>query len=419
MRFFNALREIFSMAGERPATNPITDDRLWVSGQSQTISGVSISPEKSLTLSTYFACVRNIAEDISKLPLKVYSERPDGGKDTRKDHPLYRLLHDQPNPEMASQTFRETLTAWALGWGNGIAVIERAGTKVVALWPKHPSFVAIKRDAEGDIVYVVREPNKAPAVYDRSEVFHLRGLGSDVSGYPISYLARESVGLGLAAQNFGAAFYGNGAMPGGVLEHPAKLSPEAHKRLRESWESVHQGAENAHKIAVLEEGMKFGKMSIPPEEAQFLESREFQTEEICRWFRMPPHKAGHLKRATFSNIEHQGIEYVSDTLMPWGKRWESEVKMKLMAENEPGLYAEHSYTSLLQADSLARAQFYTSQFQVGALSPNEIRALENRNPIEDGDKHFVQLNLTTLEKAGMQQPNAPEAQEIKEDGKPT
>jgi HK97 family phage portal protein len=400
MRFFSVLRDIFSMAGDKPITNPVTDDRLWVSAYSHTSSGIAVSPEKSMTLPTYFACVRNIAEDISKLPLKVYAERPDEGKDVRKDHPLYRLLHDQPNPEMASQTFRETLTAWALGWGNGIAVIERAGSKVVALWPKHPSVVTITRDADGDIIYVIREPRKEPVVLDRSEVFHLRGLGSDISGYPISYLARESIGLGLAAQQFGAAFYGNGAVPGGVLEHPAKLSPEAHKRLKESWSDSHQGPENAHKVAVLEEGMKYSKMSIPPEEAQFLESREFQTEEVCRWFRMPPHKVGHLKRATFSNIEHQGIEYVGDTLMPWGGRWESEAKIKLVPENEQQIYIEHSYNALLQADSLARAQFYTAQFQVGALSPNEIRALENRNPVEGGDQRFVQLNMMPIENVG-------------------
>jgi HK97 family phage portal protein len=392
------------MGSVNPTINPLTDERLWSSGAvgTPTVAGVSISPEKSLTLSTYFACLRNISEDIAKLPFKVYRELPDGGKEVRKDHPLYRILHDQPNPKMTSQTFREMMTAWALGWGNGIAIIERVGSKVVALWPKHPSLWRIKSENDNEY-YILTERGKAPVAYDRSQVFHIRGLGDELFGYPISYLARESVGLGLAAQNFGSAFYGNGAVPGGVLEHPAKLSPEAFKRLRESWNETHQGPENAHKVAVLEEGMKYNKLGIPPEEAQFLESREFQTEEICRWYRMPPHKVGHLKRATFSNIEHQGIEYVGDTCMPWMKRWENESKVKLFAENETDYLAEHVDTALLRADSLARSQFYTAQFQVGALSPNEIRALENRNPVPGGDQRFVQLNMVPIEKVGQLQ----------------
>lgn len=376
-------------------------------GGRKTASGMRVNSRTAMNLAPYYAGLRAISEDVAKLPFKVFEQLQPRGKKSIPGHRVHHLLQVEPNPDMGSMAFRETMTHWALGWGGGIAEIQRDGSGMAeALWPIHPSRVKLDRDSNRQLIYVVRTDDVSKDAKQREhfvaipsrDVLHIHGLSSDgIDGYSILAMASETLGLGLAAQTFGAAFFGNGAAIGGVLEHPKTLSDAAHKRLRESWGADYEGPENVAKTLIAEEGMKYSKRSIPPEEAQFLETRQFTVEDIARWFRIPPHKLQHLLRSTFSNIEQQSIEYVTDTLMPWLIRWEQEIKRKLFVVGEESLLAEHVVQALLRGDQKTRGEFYTKQLQTGALSPNDIRELENRNPIEGGDTYYIPMNLAPVD----------------------
>lgn len=372
----------------------------WAMG-TRTSAGIAVGPVTAMTLPIYYACLRNISEDVGKLPLHTY-RRMARGKRRALDHPAYALLHDAPNPDMSAMTFRETLTHHALAWGNGYAeIVWTPANEVAALWPIHPSRVQVRRDDEGLLVYdVYGSELTLPGSLGRSvqrlrqeNVLHIKGLGAEgYEGYSVLRLAAESLGMTLAAQTFGSAFFGNGTTIGAILTHPNTLSEKAVQRLRESWQTIYGGPSNAMKMAILEEGMKYERLGIPPEEAQFLETRQFQVEEICRWFRMPKSKIHDLTDSTYSNMEQQNLEYVPDTLMPWLVRWEQELKRKLFAE-EPEVFAEHAVQGLLRGDQAARASFYKDLFGVGAISPNDIREFENMNSIgPQGDTYFVAAN---------------------------
>lgn len=409
------------------AADPVSDLRhptawlqSWALG-GPTIAGLSVSPHSALTLSAYFAAVRAISEDVGKLPLKVY-ERLERGKHPATDHWSYPILHDAPNENMGSMSFREAMTFNVLTWGNAYAQILTDGRNIQGISrPIHPSRVQPRFDDNLRLYYRIhvgdimtpsdRAPKTATIELPQDEVFHLRGPGGDgITGYSIAQLGAESIGLSLAAQMFGASFFGNGASLGGVLTHPQHLDEIAQKNLRESWQSVYGGSMNSGKVAILEEGMKYERVGIPPEDAQFLETRQFQVTEIARWFRIPPHKIAYLENATFTNIEHQSLEYVTDTLMPWLVRWEQEIKRKFFMD-EPDFFAEHVVLGLLRGDQAARANFYREMVNIGAYSPNMVLEEENMNPIEgpEGDEHYMQMNMTTLKKiAAAEEPPASE-----------
>jgi hypothetical protein len=251
-------------------------------------------------------------------------------------------------------------------------------------------------------------------ILPQEKVLHLRGLGDGLMGWSIIRLAKASIGLAMAQEKNSESFFGNSSVPSGVLKVKKKLDPKSIDNLRKSWEALHGGPENKHKIAILEEDMEFNPMSINPDDAQFLESREFSVEEICRWFRMPPHKVGHLKRATgWSTLEVTNTDYVIDTLMPWTERWEQEIQRKLIPKSEKSLYVEHLFDGMLRGDSAARSTLYREQFNIGALSQNDIREMENRNPIgPEGDTYYVPLNMVPSEIAveGPQKPSEPAGQ---------
>lgn len=392
-------------------------------GGRKTTSGTQVSPSTALGLPAYFACIRVLGEDVAKLPLKLHRTNPDNSNSPEFNHPAARLLAESPNGDMSAFTFRETLTAWAAGWGNGYAEIAFDGAgKVAQLYPIHPSRVTLKR-IDGELVYIVRSevPGAQTVGLRPEEVFHLKGLGDGLLGYSVAQIGCESIGQAMAGDKFASAYYGNNTTVGGVLEHPGKLSEEARKHLRESWEQMHAGPENAHRAAILEEGLKFHATSVNPRDSQMIESRQFDIETVCRWFRIPPHKIQHLLRATFTNIEQQSIEYVVDTLLPWLVRWESEIKRKLLRGDLP-LYAKHSVNGLLRGDAAARGAFYSQLFQIGVLSANDIRRLEDMEPAKNpaSDKYFVQGALVPIEDAGKNVAKpapAPEPKRI-ETGKP-
>lgn len=370
----------------------------WAGGQS--VSGTTVTATTAMGLPAYYACIRNISEDIAKLPLITYRRLQPRGKERMDRDGRYFLLQRQPNPYMTAITLREVLTHHALGWGNGYAEIVRDNTgRVTALYPIHPSRVRIRFDEDAQLVYDVAgtvaisgAPQMVIARFRQEEILHIKGLGSEgYEGYSVLTLGLESLGLSLAAQEFGGAFFGNGASLGGVLEHPRTLSATAREHLRLSWQERYGGAGAVGRTALLEEGMKYTSIGIPPEQAQYLETREFQAAEIARWFRMPLHKIQVMDGAKFANIEHQAQEYVVDTLMPWLVRWEQEIDRKLYPE--PDLFAEHLVLGLLRGDSQTRAQYYTARFKLGTLSPNDIRELENENPVgPGGDEYFIEGN---------------------------
>lgn len=358
----------------------------------------SITHKKALGVAAYFACIRNIAEDVGKLPLILYERQPDGGKKKAKDvQPLFDLIRRRPNPNMTAQVWKETSTADMAGWGNAYSEKQfNALGDVIALWPIHPSRVQTKRDGKTkEIFHIVHMDNGQPIRLEGENVLHQKGFGDGIVGLPVISVASESIGVAAAQQDFAAAFFANGTTVSGVLEHPAALSPEASQRMRESWNEIHQGALKSNKIAILEEGTKFRPTSIPMRHTQFIEGRQFSVEEVARWFRMPPHKIGHLLRATFSNIEQQSIEYVTDTLMPWFVRCEEQIGMDLIPpEDQSRLFFEFMVDALLRGDSEARANFYTKQWMIGALNQNEIRAKENMNGIGPaGDVYYVPANM--------------------------
>lgn len=369
----------------------------WFAGGTATTAGVTVSETTALNLSSVFACAYALSSDVAKLSLLVYRRLPQGGKTRAADHPVYRLLHSQPNPEMSAMDFRQVMTLYLVLWGNAYAEIQidRRG-RPWALWPLLPWEVQPARSADRQLWYEVREATGAPRMVEASRMLHVRGLSLDgIVGCSVVRMARETIGLGMAAEQYGASFFGNGAMPGGVLEHPGRLSPGAKDKIAESWNKIHQGASAAKRVAVLEEGMKYNAVSIPPEDAQFLQTREFQVEEVCRWFRMPPSKIGQLRRAQgWSTLEVTNTDYLIDTLMPWLLRWEQWCNVRLFSPAEqPEYFAEHLVESILRADSQTRSQANAVAVQWGWLTRNEVREMENRNPLPGLDEPLTPLNM--------------------------
>lgn len=379
-----------------------------------TTAGEAVSVESARSLPVYWSCIRNVAEDCAKLPLITYKRREDRGKDRAYTHPLYSVLHDAPNDEVSSMAFRETMTQHMLSWGNAYAEIERtSGGVPVALWMIHPSRMEVGRDKGGDLVYIIHNNDMSVTTFRSDDILHLHGVGDDgVSGMSVIQYQAESLGLTLAAQKFGSAFFGNGTYVSGVLKTDQTLSDAAYRRLQESWIAPRTGAANAAKPAVLEQGMDWMSMAIPPDQAQFLETRRFQIEEICRWFRMPPSKVQDRDRAQgWSTLEVLNTDYVIDTLMPWFIRWEQELQRKLFGIGSE-FFAEHLVNGLLRGDQKSRSEFYSKQLQNGAMSPNDIREAENQNPVEGGDQYFVPMNIVPLDQAGQViQQDPPSAQD--------
>lgn len=371
----------------------------------QSNSGVDVDEESSLRISAVYACVKVIAETIASLPLVLLKELSNGDNEKAKQHPLYSVLHDSPNSEMTSFTFREMLMTNLLLWGNAYALIKRdANGHVVELYPLKSKNMVVERDSVTNAIKYTYTNNKGiTKTYKPKQVLHIPAFTFDgiVGVSPITY-AREAMGLSLATEEFGARFFGNGARPGGVLEHPGVVKdPE---KLRDSWNKVYQGTQNSHKVAVLEEGMKYHEIGISPEDSQFLQTRAFQINEICRIFRVPPHMIGDLSRSTFSNIEHQSIDFVVHTIRPWVARWEQAITRSLLNDEEKTIYyARFNVNGLMRGDFNSRMSGYAIARQNGWMSANEIRALEDMNKIPDGqggDLYLLNGNMISAIKAG-------------------
>lgn len=365
----------------------------------ETNAGVDVSVDGALGLPAVWACVNVLAQTIGMLPLLTYERQGEARKSRAESHPLYMLLKEEPNGEQTAMEFREMVTAFVASWGNGYAEIDWSPSgQVRGLWPLLPNKMLGMRRRNGRLQYLYQLPDGQEVTLPGYRVLHLRGLSGDgMMGYSPVRVAMQAIGLGLATEEFGARFFSNGARPGFVLRHPQALKDEAYKRLKASWSEDHQGLSNAHRVKILEEGMEVQTVGIPPEEAQFLETRKFQAEEIARFYRMPPHKIGVMDKATFSNIEHQGIEFLTDTIMPWLVRFEQKYQQALMVgEEKRRLYVEHLVEGLLRGDTKTRFDAYAVGRNWGWLSINDIRVRENMDPIENGDDYLQPLNMQVV-----------------------
>ena len=366
------------------------NDPLWtnVLGSYQTASGKLVNPEAALRASAVFACIRVLSETVASIPLKLYKRRSDGGKEIAVNHYLYSLLHDSPHPNLTSYEFREMAVAHLNLRGNFYAIKEYDSSGILSgLIPLNPAKMKVMGD-EFSVLYEYTWEGKKAQVFSADEIWHVKGLSTDglVGHSPVS-LARESIGLYLATEEHGARLFSNGARPGGALEHPGKLKPETAERLRNQWEAAHAGSANAHKVAILEEGLKWQAIGMNAEDSQFIEARNFQVEDIARIFRVPSVLIGHPdKNSTYASAEQFFLSFVVHTIRPWVTRLEQSINHHLLNEKERKKYfAEFQMDGLLRGDIKSRYEAYAIGRQNKWLSANEIRTLENMNPIEGGD----------------------------------
>lgn len=369
-------------------------------------AGVAVTPDTALGCTAVFACVRVLAESVASLPLHLYRRLPDGGKRRATEHPLYGLLHRLPNPDMTSLELREILMGHLALRGNAYAYLDRdGGGAVQAIWPLRPDHMSVERLPNGGLVYRYRMPTGEQLAWPDTAILHLRAYPSGdglVGASPIQQ-ARQAIGLSLAAEEFGSRFFAQGSRPGGVLEHPGRLSKEAHERLRDDWQNVHRGLSGAHRVAILEEGVKWHQVGLAPEDAQFIEVRRFQIAEIARIYRVPLHLLGEMERAaSYASVEQFQLQFVVHTLLPWLVRWEQALYRDLIpAREQPYLFVEHLLAGLLRGDMDSRYRAYATGRQWGWLSADDVRELENMNPLPDGQgqSYLVPLNMapaTTL-----------------------
>ncbi|MCD8209130.1 MAG: phage portal protein [Bacteroidales bacterium] len=376
----------------------------------KTPSNEFVNERTSMQVAAVYACVRVLSEAVAQLPLHLY--KYDGeGKKMAYDHPLYTILHDEPNPEMSSFSFRETLMSHLLLWGNAYAQIVRNGKgEVIGLYPLMPTRMRVDRDENHNLYYeyTICDDEAKPIkkqILKPSEVFHIPGLGFDgLVGYSPIAIAKNTIGLTMATEEYGAKFFANGATPGGILEYPGVIKDI--DKVRDDWNNGFSGAENSSRVAILEEGMKYTPISINPDEAQFLDTRKFQIDEIARIFRVPPHMIGDLEHSTFSNIEEQSLEFVTYSLQPWLVRWEQAIERSLFRKNEKGKYfAKFNVDGLLRGNYKSRMDGYAVGIQNGFMSPNDVRRLEDMDLIPDelgGNNYMCNGNMINIGDVGKQ-----------------
>ena len=390
---------IFGKALKRAHPSVITNPKLYGFGTGQeSRAGVEIDENSSLSATAMWSAVSQLSHDCACLPLHLMKNlKNNGGKDKHREHGLYNILHLQPNDYMTSVEFRTSIVGQAMLWGFHCSEIvsDNAG-KITSLVPMLSKKIDIKV-TEDDVYYIYTLDSGRKIIYPSRKVLKVIGFSMDglIGINPIKKMG-DSIGLALALERYGATFFKNGAAPPIVLEHPETLSADAQALLRKSWDDIHRGIDNSHRMAILEEGMKIHEYGISPTEAQAIDTRRFMVEDVARITNMPVHRLKEMSRATFNNIEHQGIEYVQYTLMPWCKRIEENLDTKLLTSSEQKkFFFEHSVDGLLRGDSTARSAFHWKMFQMGQ-PPNRIFDLENLPHVEGGDESYIQANMIPM-----------------------
>ncbi len=387
---------LFSAAFDRRSYGP--DHDFWYGSVygGATLSGAPVNPETAYNVSVVYACVKILSETLASVPCFVYRRLENGGKERATDHPLYPLLHDRPNGLHSSFDFMQYMESGVALRGNSYAYIQQDSFgKIMGLLPLPVDRVTTEVLSAGRLRYRYRDLSGEEKVFLQEEILHDRGLSRDgYVGLSVLTIAREAIGLALAAQGYGASFFKNDATPGGVLIHPSKLTQESYDRLKQSWKAAHGGFGKARQIGVLEEGLKYEPLSATNEDAQWIETRGFEGKDICRFFRVPPHKAGILDDATFSNIEHQAIEFLTDTMLPQAVRFEKRARISLLpSEDDRDYFIEFNLDALLRGDFKTRAEGYSSAISAGWMNRNEVRVKENLNPEPGLDKFLEPLNM--------------------------
>jgi HK97 family phage portal protein len=371
-------------------------------GGGPTTSGANVTEWTALNYSAWWAATQIVANAIATFPLSLYRRLPDGGREDFITHPLRRILHKEFNPNQTSFTARKQMMEHVLCWGNAYAEIERTvAGQPLYIWPITPDRVTPDFRNDGSIFYRVQQPRGREVQIDAADMLHIKGLSFDgIVGYSVIRKARETIGLGMATENFGAQFFGNGAISGLVAMHPGTLTENAKNNITKSIQDK-IGGQKKHSVLVLEEGMKVEKTSIPPDDAQFLETRVFGIREVARWFGIPPHKIGDLERATFSNIEEQNRDYYNDCINPHLTNWEQEYDRKLIRPLEQTIqYTKHNVDALLRPRALERAQVLEIKMRNSAINADDWRALDDENPLPDGlgKKYYMPLNMAPVDR---------------------
>ncbi len=359
-------------------------------------SGVDVNPVTAAKFGTVFACLQVRAESVGQLPAQLFEERTEREKRCAKDHPLWNLLHNAPSEVMTAQEFWEYVSVCLDLRGNAYAFINRVNGKIFELLPLDPSWVTVKLTQQTrDLVYEVRVPFTDMKLYTAKDILHVKRMSlNSYTGASIIEQARDTIGLGMAMERHGSRFFKNGGAPGGVLKTEQMLSDGVMKNLEESWADTHGGLDNAHRIAILEAGLSWQAVGMPLRDVQFLEGRHFSRTEICGLFRVPPHLVGDLSRATFSNIEQQGLDFVIHGLMPTLTRIEQRCNLQLLTEEErKTFFLKFNVRALVRGDMAGRGAFYNTMVNVGAYSPNDIRDLEDMNAREGGDVYLTPMNM--------------------------
>jgi len=394
--YLQRVKQFFKRKGYGPG-----NDYWYGPVQAPTKAGVDIDEVAALNFSAVWNAIQIISGTIGSLPLHLLRR---AGKNTEKmtSESIYGVLHSVANPEMSAMSYREATGAHVVSWGNSYTEIVRSKTgEVVELWPIGPNRVKPERKND-KMFYEISIGGGQKVTLPREKVLHIPGLGFDgLMGYSVLNKARESIALGMATEEFGSRYFGDGTHPGVVVSHPLALGPDAHKRLKKDLTNAYSGLGKSHKLLLLEEGMKMENIGIPPEDSQFLQTRQFQTVEVARWFNIDPSKLKDHSRSTFNNIEHLSIMHVVDCITPWMVRIEQCLDMQLLTpeQRQLGFFFKHNVEGLLRGDTAARAEFYSKMFNIGAYSINEIREKENMNPVDGGDERFVPLNMVPLSMA--------------------
>ena len=384
----------------------------WMGGN-DVLSGVQVNEDSAMTYSAAWAATKLLAGTVASMPVGVIERLDNGGTHVDYKHPLFNLLYNAPNEEMTAAVWLAMGVAHQINWGNTYAEIERDGNgDVQALWPIHPSMVRVQRNDRRQLEYLVYANNGREALlFPANDIFHVTSsvIPNGITGRGVVEVARESIGFGIATERHGAAYFGNGGKPSVVVTHPRLMSPEARKNFRQEWQEIHGGVENNGKIALLQEGGDIKVLSFSPEDSQFLSTRQHNVEEVARWYGVPPHMIGHLTRSTYSNIEHQGMDFVRYSLNQWLVFWEAAAWMKLLnSKDKESHFIAFDVSELKEGDVAARTAANAQQWMNGALTHDEWRAKEGRNPIPNGNgsRHYIPLNMTTVDKAG-EEPEVP------------
>jgi HK97 family phage portal protein len=397
------------------AWNPL----LWNLAGAQSLSGENVTESTALTYSAVWDAVGQISQTIASMPLHLM-QRKGENKAIRDDRRLYRTMHDQWNPWMTAMSGRECLMSHILTWGNGYAEKVRNGYgEVVELWPITPNRV-LPELKDGELVYRINLPTGGSVTLGRDKILHIPGLGFDgFMGYSVIAMARKSIGLGMAMETYGSLYFGQGTHPGIIVTHQGHLDKQGYDNLNQALNNTYSGLGNSHRLMLMEEGIEIkNSIGIPPKDSQFLDSRQFQIPEIARWYHIPPHKLKDLTKSSFNNIEVENGSYYVDCLLPWIVRLEQNFNMQLLSEADRSLsgngrfYFKHVVEGILRANTADRAAFYNGMLDRGVFSINEVRAMEDRDPIEGGDIHLVPLNYQNLKYAGEKKEPAPSTPQL-------